>query len=258
MAKSHRQQSPHPLLVTLTKEPFQPVRLYYRIPSRPAVLTKLRGLECTVEDPIERCWQWLYHGETKSLRFATAGYDDVPQERQPIILGRIRFPKNGGMTLQTNSIERAVQAAKFFAPHLGSLVVAARCRVVNRCFAADEGAPHELMKTLDRNVTVIDPRDAEAEMEEDFKGIHSLEDAERAAAKRMEKKLKEGKDVPLVEDFPLAPEEETPDFQHLAMTLNLRFVRAFEHWRGNTHLTLTAIIMRTVQEQMGAQGELLE
>jgi hypothetical protein len=58
----------------------------------------------------------------------------------------------------------------------------------------------------------------------------------------------------LVEEFRLAPEEETPDFQHLAMTLNLRFVRAFEHWRGNTHLTLPAIIMRTVQEQMGAQG----
>jgi hypothetical protein len=126
--------------------------------------------------------------------------------------------------------------------------------VVNRCFAADEGTPNELMKNLDRSVTVIDPRDAEAEMEEDFKGIRSMADAERAAAKRMEKKLKEGKDVPLVEDFPLAPEEETPDFQHLAMTLNLRFVRAFEHWRGNTHLTLTAIIMRTVEEQMRAQG----
>ncbi len=254
MTNSSKQQSQRSLLVTMTKEPFQPVRLYYRIPSRPAVSTKLRGLECTVEDPIDRCWQWLYHGETKSLRFATAGYEDVPRERQPIILGRIRFPKSGGMTLQTNSIERAVQAARFFAPHLGSRVVATRCRVVNRCFAADEGAPDELMKNLDRSVTVIDPRDAEAEMEEDFKGVHSMADAERAAAKRMEKKLKEGKDVPLVEDFPLAPEEETPDFQHLAMTLNLRFVRAFEHWRGNTHLTLTAIIMRTVQEQMRAQG----
>ena len=254
MKRPTKQQNQRPLLVTMTKEPFQPVRLYYRIPSRAAVLTKLRSLECTVEDPVERCWQWLYHGETKSLRFTTAGYDDVPEERQPIILGRVRFPKSGGMTLQTNSIERAVQAAKFFAPRLGPRVVATRCRVVNRCFAADEGAPDELMKNLDRSVTVIDPRDAETEMEENFKGIRSMEEAESAATKRMEKKLEEGQDVPLVEDFPLAPEEETPDFQHLAMTLNLRFVRAFEHWRGNTHLTLTAIIMRTVQEQIGAQG----
>lgn len=61
-------QNERPLLVTMTKEPFQPVRLYYRIPSRPAVISKLRGLECMAEDPVERCWQWLYHGETKALR----------------------------------------------------------------------------------------------------------------------------------------------------------------------------------------------
>jgi uncharacterized protein (DUF952 family) len=52
----------------------------------------------------------------------------------------------------------------------------------------------------------------------------------------------------MVEDFPLAPEEETPDFQHLATGLQLRLVRAVEHWRGNTDLTLAAIIIRAVKE----------
>jgi hypothetical protein len=121
-------QQKKPLLVTMTKEPFQPARLYYRIPPRPIVLAQLRKLECMAEDPVKRCWQWLYHGETKPLTFAYAGYDDVPKGRQPIVLGRIRFPKSGGMTLQTNSVERAVQAAKFVASHLGSKVVATRCR----------------------------------------------------------------------------------------------------------------------------------
>lgn len=115
MTKPTAYKNQRPLLVTLTKEPFQPVRLYYRIPPRPDVLAKLRGLACMAEDPFESCWQWLYHGETKSLRFARSGYDDVPTERQPMILGRIRFPKSGGMTLQTNSAERAIQAARFFA-----------------------------------------------------------------------------------------------------------------------------------------------
>jgi hypothetical protein len=32
------------------------------------------------------------------------------------------------------------------------------------------------------------------------------------------------------------------------MTLNLRFMRAVEHWRGNTHLTLTAIIMHMLEQ----------
>jgi hypothetical protein len=73
---------------------------------------RLRGLECMAEDPVERCWQWLYRGETKALRFATADYDDVPKERQPIILGRIRFPKSGGMTLSLRPTPRHLIACK--------------------------------------------------------------------------------------------------------------------------------------------------
>jgi hypothetical protein len=132
-----------------------------------------------------------------------------------------------------------------------------RCRVVNRCFAADEGQPHELMATLDQNVTVIDPREAEATLRREFEGVRPGRDALRAAAAFVERRIKSKEDVPMVEDFPLAPEEETPDFQHLANTLKFRFIRAFEHWRGNTHLTLAAIIVRTFGEGMrgpNAQG----
>jgi len=88
------------LLVTMTSEPFQPVRLSYAIPDRAFVTQKLRALECTVEVPAERCWQWLFHAEAASLRM-DAGYDEVPEEKRPIVLGRLRFPKSGGMTLQT-------------------------------------------------------------------------------------------------------------------------------------------------------------
>ena len=85
------------------------------------------------------------HAEAASLPIA-AGYDSVPVERRPIVLGRIRFPKKGGMTMQPNSIDRAIAAARYFGPHLGPEVVALRCRVVNRCFAAEEGEPDELIK----------------------------------------------------------------------------------------------------------------
>jgi hypothetical protein len=104
------------------------------------------------------------------------------------------------------------------------------------------------MKTLDQDVTVIDPREAEAAFTREFKNVRTKEDAERVAAESLERKLQSKEDVPLIEDFPLAPEEETPDFGHLAFTLQLRLIRAMEHWRGNTDLTLTALIMRTVQE----------
>ncbi len=65
----------------------------------------------------------------------------------------------------------------------------------------------------------------------------------------VERKLASGEDVPMVEDFPLAPEEETPDFRELATTLQLRGVRALERWRGKTHLTLSALIVRMIKEQ---------
>lgn len=239
------------LLATMTNEPFQPVRLYYSIPDRSSVTKKLRRLKCAIEVPEEQCWQWLFHAEAASLRFAMGGYDNVPEDRRPIVLGRIRFPKPSSMTLQTNSIERAIAGARFFAGHFGPKVVALRVRLVNRYFAADEGTPNQLMATLDQDVTVIDPREAEAALMQEFQGVRTPRDAERAS-KRL---IARSDDVPMVEDFPLAPEEETPDFRHLALTLQFRFVRAFEHWRGNTHLTLAAIIQRTVHAQAQALRE---
>jgi hypothetical protein len=242
------------LLMTMTNEPFQPVRLYYSVPDPSFVIRKLAALRCMVEAPSEQCWQWLFHAEAASLRFPAGGYDDVPKAKRPIVLGRIRFPEHEAMTLQTNSLERAIAAARFFAPRLGPEVVAMRCRLVNRCFAAEEGQPDKLMATLDQDVTVIDPRVAEAAMQRELAGVRSIQDWNRAAAKSLERRLARKEDVPMVEDLPLAPEEETPDFKYLANTLRFRFVRAVEHWHGNTDLTLSAIIVRAVEQSMRDRG----
>lgn len=242
------------LLATLTSEAFQPVRIYYAVPDRPFVVARLQKLACMLEAPSEGCWQWLFDAEAASLRFAERGYDDVPKEKRPIIIGRIRFPKERGMTLESNSIDRAIAGARFFASRLGPDVVAMRCRVVNRCFAADEGQPRELMATLDRDVTVIDPRETEAFLRRAFERVRPGQDPKRAVAEILQQSVDAMDDVPMVEDFPLAPEEETGDFQNLANTLRFRFIRAFEHWRGNTHLTLKAIIARTVGASARAPG----
>jgi hypothetical protein len=118
----------------------------------------------------------------------------------------------------------------------------------------EEASSDDREATLDRDVTVIDPRVAEAALRRQLAGVRSMQDAERAAAERLEQRLKSKEGVPMVEDFPLAPEEETPDFKHLATGLQFRLIRAFEHWRGNTHLTLAAIIVRTVKQGMQDRG----
>jgi hypothetical protein len=38
------------------------------------------------------------------------------------------------------------------------------------------------------------------------------------------------------------------------MTLQLRLMRAFEHWNGNTHLTLTDIIERYARQVAADPG----
>ena len=237
------------LLTTMTREPFQPVRLHYAVPDRSSVIGTFKKLECMMAVPEAKCWQWLYHAEVASLRFTFGSYDDVPLEMRPIVLGRIHFPKQGTMTLETYSIDRAIAGAKFFAPRLGPGIVATRVRIVNRCFAAEEGQPYDLMALLDRDVTVVDPSKAEAALRQELKGVRSIEDVNRVFARMLERKIKsKEEDVPLVEDFPLAPEEETPTFEHQSNMLSFRFIRAFEHWRGNTEVTLAAIIARAVKD----------
>jgi hypothetical protein len=86
---------------------------------------------------------------------------------------------------------------------------------------------------------------AEAELEQAMAGAKTPREKRLAYDAYHERWRKE--DIPLVEDFPLAPEEETPDFFHLTMTLQWRLVRAWEHWRGNKHLTLADIIYTTVE-----------
>lgn len=134
------------------------------------------------------------------------------------------------MTLEFRSFECAIAAAKFFSPILGPRVVARRARVINPWFDAKEfvGGPDELDRHLDQNVTTIDPRVAEQKMEQYLSGAKTQEEKRHALERYFEDKRRERRDVPLVEDFPLAPEEETPDFMHFAMTLRLRSLRAYE------------------------------
>jgi hypothetical protein len=241
------------LLTTTTGEPYQPVRLYYTISAKPFIANILRQLRCMEEDREGDRWGWFYRDEAASLTFGTPP-TELPADREPVLLGVFSFPKKGGMTLAVRSCARAIEAARFFGPIFGPRVVARRARLVNRYFAAAELDGRdlgELDRHLDQNVTVFDPRVAEEKQQAYLVGAKTQEERRRAYERYHEDKRRERRDVPLVEDFPLAPEEETPDFMHLATTLRLRELRAFEHWNGNTHVILGDIIERLV-EQFGS------
>jgi hypothetical protein len=237
------------LLATVSGEPFQMVRLFYTIPSKSFVTRILSKLRCIEEDREGGRWVWLYTAEAEGLTFGRPRAE-IPAQFHPIVIGALRFPKKGTMTLELRSFERAIAAARFFAPLLGPRVVARRARVINRLFDAREAArgPEEIERHMDRDVTVIDPRVTEERMQSYLAGARTQDEARRAFERYHEAERRERRDVPPVEDFPLAPEEETPDFTHLAMTLRLRSIRAIEHWNGNTHVILRDIVERLVEQ----------
>lgn len=109
------------------------------------------------------------------------------------------------------------------------------------------------MKTLDRDVMVVDPRVAEAQRRADMRGVHGKEAFERKITEHDQRRMESDKDVPLVEDMPLYPEEEAPDFRNLEMLL-LRMILATERWKGSTHLTLSRLIIGVMTGTLDMPG----
>jgi hypothetical protein len=237
-----------PLLHTVTGEPFVPVRLYWSVKSKPAITKALASLCCIDEDKKAKCWVWLYDDEATSLTFGIPRARLSP-EVHPIVIGRFRLPDAKQLVLEVRSVERAIEAAKFFAPRFGSNAVLSRARIINRWFELSEAGIglERLDKLLDANVVRIDPRDAEEAFERAMAGTVTEAEKRRAFEAYVLEQRK--RDVPLVEDFPLAPEEETPDFRDLTMTLQFRGLRAEEHWKGNTSVTLGDVIYRLAGAQ---------
>jgi hypothetical protein len=235
------------LLTMTTGEPFQPVRLYYTVPDRSFVTQRLRTLRCVAKDA-KHSWLWLYEAEATSLVFGPVSHAELPRHGPPVIIGKLRVPAAKRMTIELRSFERAIRAATFFAPVLGPRVALRRCRVVNRWFHAQEmqNGLEELDRQLDRDVTLIDPVQVERRLDELLAGARTRRERTDALARFNEERR--ARDIPLIEDFPLAREEERPDFFHLRMTLQFRLMRAFEHWNGNTHQTLADIIERYARQ----------
>ena len=146
-----------------------------------------------------------------------------------MVLGEFRFPEKDRMVLALRSFERAIEAAKFFGPILGSKIRLVRARVLNRWLDASEGVagPEPLDELLDINVIRIDPKNAEDAFGRAMSGTRTREERARAFSAYVQERR--GRDVPLVEDFPLHPEEETADFRDLRMVLQLRTI--FAAWQ---------------------------
>lgn len=242
---------------TTTGEPMQPVRLYYTLaPARRAAVERtLHSLRCVGRALMGARWGWWHRNEAARLDFSAFAATARPSP-DPVVLATIDLPRAGGMEVTVRSYHRAVLAARFFGRRLGGRVTLSRLRVLNRFLSADDlsAGPDAVDDLLDDDVTVVDPRAAAASWAEALvrlgtRGVGAPADVEALAD---ELAARSESDVPMVEDFPLCPEEESPDFVSLKLALDLRFLRALAHSRGRTDVTLRSLILDAVARQTHA------
>lgn len=228
------------LLMTMTGEIHQPVRLYYEVYDKANVLTTFSKLRCVQFDRNEERWVWLYQSEAKKLKFATP-YSKLPSHARPIVIGSFRFPQDDVMWLDVRSCERATKAIVFFDRRIQrSAAQVTHAAVVNRLFDATTASLPPLDALFDdEKITERRPEDI-LRAAEPLKAIQDIH-------QRMEKAfalIEQGSQAPLpeVEKFPVHFYED--GITSLETALKMRQIVAFEHWRGNTDYTLGDVIKK--------------
>ena len=229
------------LLMTMTGEIHQPIRLYYTVYDQAAVLQAFAKLRCMDEDQDNQRWVWLYHGEAKKLKFHTS-YSATPRKMRPIVLGSFRFTHAEAMCLDVRSCERATQAVVFFDRYLKqSIAQVTHAAIVNRLFAYTTGGLPELEGFFAQDkITEIHAEERLLRAAESLKTIQDPSQRMDMVFAMMEQQAKER--LPDVEKFPVHFYED--GIPSLENALRLRQIVAFEHWQGHTDYTLGDIIRK--------------
>ena len=236
------------LLMTMTGEIHQPVRLYYEVYDKANVLTTFSKLRCVQFDRDEERWVWLYQSEAKKLKFATP-YSKLPRHTRPIVIGSFCFPRDDVMWLDVRSGERATKAIVFFDRRIQRAAAqVTHAAVVNRLFGATFGATTASLPPLnalfdDEKITEKRPEDI-LRAAEPLKAIQDIHQRMEKAFALIEQKSQAP--LPEVEKFPVHFYEE--GITSLETTLKMRQIVAFEHWQGNTDYTLGDVIKKISSE----------
>ena len=229
------------LLMTMTGEMHQPVRLYYEVSDQAAVLKTFTKLRCLDDDQDNHRWVWLYQVEAKKLKFHKS-YSAIPRQMRPIILGVCRFPSAQDMTLDVRSWERATHAVVFFDRYLKrSIARVTHAAIVNRLFPyTTDGLPALEELFAPEQVTEIDGEAMLRRLAASLQTIHDPGQRRDMAFTLMEQQSHER--LPEVEKLPVHFYED--GITSLENALRLRQIVAFEHWRGNTACTLGEVIQK--------------
>ncbi|BBB57685.1 hypothetical protein MPCS_01696 (plasmid) [Candidatus Megaera polyxenophila] len=101
------------LIMTSTEELFMPVRLYYKLHNKKALIKALKKLKCVLfSQEAENHFVISYHKEAKKIDLAIP-YQEVPKELYPIALADGYIVGNSELRIDTKSLRRGVGMVDF-------------------------------------------------------------------------------------------------------------------------------------------------
>ncbi len=230
------------LLMTMTGEIHQPVRLYYEVSDKARIMQAFKTLRCVQFDLDKEQWVWLFQSETRKFKFATP-YGKIPKHRRPIVLGSFRFPQDDVMWLDVRSHERATKAVVFFDRRLPrSAAQVTHAAIVNRLFAVATATLPPLDALFDEaKITEKHPEEI-LQAAEPLRAIPDVNERIDQTFALMDQKSREP--LPDVEKFPVHFYED--GIKSFETALRLRQIVAFEHWQGNTSFTFGDVIQKII------------
>ena len=223
------------MLVTLTGERFQPVRLHYRVFDHGGLLAAFGKLRCVQHVPTQERWVWLYEQEAKKLRFQQS-YAQIPRHLRPIIIGSFLPRGTDELLLDLRSCERAMAAIPFFDKHIPRRVArVTEAEVVNKLFPTDNPqlTPADL---FDRQPTPgSDPEAAVRQIVERAAQVEDPQERLRMALEAVQGHARAA--LPEIERFPVHYYEE--GISGFTLFLQMRQIVALQHLLGNTEYSLS-------------------
>ena len=220
------------LVVTVTGEYVQPVRLYYRLKDKSAVKKVFSKLKCMDYDAGRDRYVWLYQKEAKKLTFKYP-YSAVPAEQRPVVIGSFFSESVDEMYLELRSIERAIEGIVFFDAYIKPYMASVdSISVINKLFSFAEHTM-DFSDYFGQEVT-INPEEIVLRVQAELSQGKTLETLEKQS-------------LPLVERFPCYFHED--GVTQLKLLLLSRQAIAVQHWMGNTEYTLQDYMLEVVNRQ---------
>lgn len=218
------------LVMTMTGEVFQPVRLFYRIHDMDQLQRRFGRMSCMDFDDTNDRWTWLYAGEARKLKFEQP-YKAIPKHMHPIILGSF-YSHDDEMRLDIGSIERATKAAVFFDKRITrSIAEVSYVAIYNKLPSDRTDHPGSNFDALFADVRT---EEIDARMEVEIEGLTEAVKSGRFAEFMQEPRFE------LVEAFPVNFYEE--GINQLRNSLHMRQTVAIQRWSGNTNFSLTDVL----------------